>query len=126
VGGWIGLANLDSQAVRRWYGNGRALWAMVTTRVTPVRESGARRGKRERVTCHVAERSHSGLARMPTARGKGNLSHANFVTLLPPLLLFERNREQGGREEGDDAWVPLLGGCGKGGSLLGQPMRGQA
>jgi hypothetical protein len=49
----------------------------------------AGRGEREWVTCHVAERSHSGLARTPTVGGKGNLSHANFVTLLPPLLLFE-------------------------------------
>jgi hypothetical protein len=66
----------------------------------------AGRGEHEWVTCHVVERGRSGLVRTPTSRGKGNLSHANFMTLLPLLLLFERNREQGGREEGDDAWVP--------------------
>jgi hypothetical protein len=98
---------------------------MATMRVAPCMKAG--RGECERLTCHTVERSHSGLARTPTARGKGNLSLANFVTLLLPLLLFERNREHGGKwEEGDDAWVPPLIGCAKGGSWLGRPMRGQA
>jgi hypothetical protein len=67
---------------------------MVTMRVTPCVKVG--RGERERLLCHAVEQSHNGLARTLTAGGKGKLSHANFMTLLPPLLLFERNKEHGG------------------------------
>jgi hypothetical protein len=67
---------------------------MATMRVVPCVKVG--RGERERLLCYAVERSHSGLARTLMAGGKGNLFHANIMTLLPPLLLFERNREHGG------------------------------
>jgi hypothetical protein len=67
---------------------------MATMRVAPCVKVG--RGEREQLLCHAVEWSHSGLARTLTIGRKGNLSHANFMTLLPPLLLFERNTEHGG------------------------------
>jgi hypothetical protein len=97
---------------------------MATTRVVPVRESDARRARAGDVSRTRAEPQRLGMHAY--GRGKGNLSHTNFVTLLPPLLLFERNRKQRGRKEGDDAWVPPLSGYGESRSLLGWPTRGQA
>jgi hypothetical protein len=43
----------------------------------------------------------AGLGAHAYSRGKGNLSHANFVTLLsPPLFLVGQNRGQGIRRKG--------------------------
>jgi hypothetical protein len=83
---------------------------MVTMHVAPCVKEG--RGKREQLTCHAMERSHSGLVHTPTAGGKGNLSHANFMTLLPLLLFSHRVKQSlGDREEGDDPRGPPVGAC---------------